>query len=391
MKNKFTAVILCIVFAVLTLAPCATADNDIRVVLNGVELTFDVPPVIMSGRTMVPMRVVFEALGYKVTWDEKNRSINAKRGSDEINMYIDFYTMWTNGNAVQTDVAPCITDGRTLVPLRAVSEMSGCLVDWNENERSVYIDTRKAPETTPIPAETTAPDPNATPAPSPTPKGIELDVHELTINEGKTYNFSPAIKTYLADKKVVWESSDWTVCSITSKGKLSADSDGTCTITAKVGGQYDTCEVTVKNVPKDPILEVMGFDTTKLFTKNREYVLITLRNYGDCPVEIDETAEYTYITDPEGVTGVVKTDFTYDTYTMKLKADKTVIDPKSYATITFTRDGEPKIGSKVKQDNFEEFLCFKLTYDGKKHTAYKYKKTSKKTDDGKEKQDFVLK
>lgn len=382
------SVILTLIFIVSAFVPCMASDGDIKIMFDGQELFFDAKPTIIAGRTMVPMRPIFVTLGYDVEWNGEERSIKAIRGLDEINMYIDFYTVWSNGNAISTDVPPTIISDRTFVPLRLVSEMSGCAVEWNENERTVYIDSTKTPEPSASPDAT--PDVSSTPEPSPTPKGIELDVNELKINEGETYDFNPAVKAWLSDKRIVWESSDYTIASITSRGKLSAENDGKCTITAKIGDNYDTCEVEVINVPETPDIEIMGFDTTKLFVKNREYILITIRNLGDYPIEIDGTGAYKYITGAEGIGSSIN-DLTYDVYTVNMKTEKTVIEPRTYKVITFTKTNEePTVGQKVKKEDFEETLSFTFTYDGKTYTGEKYKRQAKTAENQNEqKPDFV--
>ena len=113
--------------------------------LNGVPLSFDVPPQIINGRTMVPVRTIFEALGAEVSWNEATQTVIGKNDKYEVNIQIGSNTMyWAviyDGYSTQVplDSPAVIIDGRTLIPARAVAEAFGCKVDWDENTRTVMI------------------------------------------------------------------------------------------------------------------------------------------------------------------------------------------------------------------------------------------------------------
>ena len=131
---------LCIIIVVsLCVSVSASAAEPIKVVLGGQILQFDVQPTIIDDRTMVPMRVIFEALGADVEWDGTNQTITAKSEDVVVITIIGNRTMIVNGNATTMDVAPILIDGRTLVPARFVSEAFGCDVEWDANARMVYI------------------------------------------------------------------------------------------------------------------------------------------------------------------------------------------------------------------------------------------------------------
>jgi len=126
----------------------AIAEDNIKVLLNGTELLFDVPPQINNGRTMVPMRKIFESLGAEVEWDGATKTITATREDTVIIMQIDNLSFSVSGKEIPLDVAPQLVDSRTLVPIRAVSEGLGALVRWDIDTRTVIITTTE--ETTAI-------------------------------------------------------------------------------------------------------------------------------------------------------------------------------------------------------------------------------------------------
>jgi len=130
------------IFSVGVVAISVSAERDIRVVLNSKELSFDVPPQIIDDRTMVPMRAIFEALGADVEWSGDTQTITATQGDTIITMQIGNAAIIVNGEAITLDVSPLIVDGRTLVPVRAVAEGLNADVEWNAGTRTVMI-TRK--------------------------------------------------------------------------------------------------------------------------------------------------------------------------------------------------------------------------------------------------------
>ena len=113
---------------------------DIMVTVNKDILVFDQPPVIVNDRTLVPLRAIFEALGAVVEWDAETRTVTARRGDDTLSLVIDTNIINKNGTAIEIDVPAQIIGDRTMVPVRAISESLGASVDWNANTRTVIID-----------------------------------------------------------------------------------------------------------------------------------------------------------------------------------------------------------------------------------------------------------
>jgi len=147
MSKKFR-LLVCILLTVsvclgFSFTASATPGHDgpewIDVTLHGDYLIFDVDPEIIGGRTMVPMRVIFEAMGASVSWNASTRTITATRGSTTVQTTIGSRTIRINGAARTIDVAPVVIGGRTLVPVRFISEAFGYDVRWDGNELLVAI------------------------------------------------------------------------------------------------------------------------------------------------------------------------------------------------------------------------------------------------------------
>ncbi len=143
---------LCMALVLIAVPVYGAEDRPIRVMVDGAELAFDVDPVIENDRTLVPMRLIFEALGAKVDWDEATRTALAVKGDVKISITIDSAELMKNSKAVALDAPARLIGGRTLVPVRAVSEGMGAKVDWNEASRMVQIVTI-LPTKQPLPAD----------------------------------------------------------------------------------------------------------------------------------------------------------------------------------------------------------------------------------------------
>ncbi len=124
--------------------PVVTApetDNAVKVTFDGEEMNFDVAPIIENGRTLVPFRAIFEKLGCEVSYSEtdEGKFVEAKGNGTAIVIEIGKDSMTVNGEQKELDAPAKIVDGRTLVPLRAVSESMDCTVDWLDDVKTVSI------------------------------------------------------------------------------------------------------------------------------------------------------------------------------------------------------------------------------------------------------------
>lgn len=127
-----------IVTLLLAMSLARIAHSEPRVLLDGQAIVFDVPPVIVEGRTLVPLRAIFEALGAEVGWDGNTQTVTATKATTEIKLIIGGQA-YKNGQLVTLDVPAKIVDGRTMVPLRFVSEAMGSQVDWDGNTQIITI------------------------------------------------------------------------------------------------------------------------------------------------------------------------------------------------------------------------------------------------------------
>lgn len=103
----------------------------------------DVEPTIKDGRTLVPLRVIFEALGAEVSYDEATATATATKEFRTVQISENSKTAYVDGIAYELDVSATIENGRFLVPVRFVSEALDAKVDWDPFASVVYITSQE--------------------------------------------------------------------------------------------------------------------------------------------------------------------------------------------------------------------------------------------------------
>ncbi|MEW6181812.1 MAG: DUF3352 domain-containing protein [Bacillota bacterium] len=113
--------------------------NHVKVVLNGTQLKFSVPPLIKNGRTLVAFRPVAEAMGADVGWDAETRTVTLSKNGRVSRITIGKSTAYIGNRAVKLDVPAEIINGSTMVPLRFIAESLGAGVSWEAETNTVRI------------------------------------------------------------------------------------------------------------------------------------------------------------------------------------------------------------------------------------------------------------
>jgi len=108
--------------------------------INSKAFQLDSPAKIISSRVMVPLRFISDAFGASIVWNQKTKMIVITRLSKTITMKLGENTATVDGKQVNLDVAPTVIDGRTLVPIRAISDFFGATTGWNSQTKTAKID-----------------------------------------------------------------------------------------------------------------------------------------------------------------------------------------------------------------------------------------------------------
>jgi len=139
MFNRFIGVVF---FAVVTLcfASVCYASSGVTVKVDDITVSFEQPPVIDGGRTLIPLRGVFDALDCDVEWDGVNKNVLIKKDNNVVSVKIGDPNVYKNGVLSSViDVPAKVINGRTMIPVRGVFELFDNYVGWNEEERIVEI------------------------------------------------------------------------------------------------------------------------------------------------------------------------------------------------------------------------------------------------------------
>lgn len=145
--------ILLVLLATIIMVPTMVSAKTLEVTIGSENMyvseggvtkaALDAPAYIENGRTMVPIRVISENFGAKVSWDEVSRQVTIKKDATTIILTIDSDKAQVNGKEKQLDSAAVIKNGRTMVPLRFVSEELGRAVEYVPSTSQILISDEK--------------------------------------------------------------------------------------------------------------------------------------------------------------------------------------------------------------------------------------------------------
>jgi len=126
-----------------------SGDDAISAFIDGKEVGFDVPPVIRSNRTLIPVRAVTTALGAQVDWDSSEPNIikitktvvdtTGNNVPKVIMINLDTEAVTINGASVELDVPPMLIENRTMVPVRFIAESFNMKIDWDHYVGAIVI------------------------------------------------------------------------------------------------------------------------------------------------------------------------------------------------------------------------------------------------------------
>jgi N-acetylmuramoyl-L-alanine amidase len=160
-----------LIFSVLSLLllfflipPVTQADiSPISLSFNGKPLQPEVMPRLSGNTTLVPIRIVSEQMGAKVTWFGDVRKVSVELGNIKTLLTIDSKVASVNGTSTTLESPAIIVEGKTLVPVRFVAEQLGLQVKWDGITRSVDLLKNETPVTVPIPVPVHIPTPTPIP------------------------------------------------------------------------------------------------------------------------------------------------------------------------------------------------------------------------------------
>lgn len=125
--------------------------DEISVEVNGKKIATDVPAQVINDRTVVPVRAISEALNCDVEWDNDTKGVNIYRENSLYMMWMEKNTAFKLSpvaieNFYDMDTPPIVINDRTMLPLRAIGELLGAQVDWNQETLTAVVNMDIADE-----------------------------------------------------------------------------------------------------------------------------------------------------------------------------------------------------------------------------------------------------
>ena len=136
-RNLFILSIL-----LLGLMNMRTKAASLNLIIDGNNVTKSASPIVKNRRTLVPLRFIGEALGKEVLWNNDEKSVTVSDEGNSFKLYIDSKIIDNSDGTLKfTDVAPCIVNRKTYLPLRAIAELMNIGVGYDKASSTVTIDS----------------------------------------------------------------------------------------------------------------------------------------------------------------------------------------------------------------------------------------------------------
>ncbi len=116
-------------------------ERNISIFIDYSYMDFDAQPKLINGRVLVPMRAIFEYLGASVEWFADTKTVRATKDNSVMEIAIGNKNLYKDFTQIPLDVPAELIDGKTYVPVRAISEAFGYNVEWDSYSDSVYINS----------------------------------------------------------------------------------------------------------------------------------------------------------------------------------------------------------------------------------------------------------
>lgn len=141
--NKVSYIFIAAIIMLLSFS-LVLAEGDINVSVNGNIIEFDNPPVIKDGRTLVPLRQIFEALNVDIEWDNNTKTVRAYYDNNIVSIPLNSTTAFifrSDGTEekITLDVPAQLINSSTFVPVRFIGESLGSKVNWNNETKTVEV------------------------------------------------------------------------------------------------------------------------------------------------------------------------------------------------------------------------------------------------------------
>ncbi|HEX9059628.1 MAG TPA: cohesin domain-containing protein [Clostridia bacterium] len=283
---------------------------DVKVVIDNKPQELTNVPLIVSGRTLLPLRSLLTSLGVQnddshIIWNGKDNSVTVVKDSTKIYLQVGNLSATVNSAPIKLDASPVNYKSRVYIPVRFVAQSLGYSISWNGDTRTASIDTKTTSTSTPAPGSTPAP--TATPAPGTTPAP--------TTEPGSTPAPGSTTAPSATPAPVSGNGIQGTIGSATASagGKVTIPitfknvKSGINNVDFKIG--YDASKVSSIKVTAGDIVTNASVNFTSSLNNGSGVLLFTDETQGSQPITKDGVFANIEVTLISGVTGSTKITF----------------------------------------------------------------------------------
>lgn len=137
--KSFTKIVISFMLALAFIAAPAEAAAPLQVIVNGSAEDPGHAAYLQNGTTMVPLHVVQKLPEVSITWDNTHKVVTISKGAVKTVLIAGQKTATQGSRKLTLPVASTLKQGRVMVPLRFVAEVSGSYVGWNAHTHTVYV------------------------------------------------------------------------------------------------------------------------------------------------------------------------------------------------------------------------------------------------------------
>lgn len=152
-KYNFLLVLIVVMILTLGYSPKSMAAEPIKLIVDGKDVTSLAVPITENDRTLVPVRFIAESIGTKVGWNHDERKVTLEKDNMSVVLKIDSHLIQYNNSEKKfglSDVAPKIINELTYVPVRLVSNALGVGIEWDNDTRTIIVDSSKTSDIIPF-------------------------------------------------------------------------------------------------------------------------------------------------------------------------------------------------------------------------------------------------
>lgn len=137
---KYLKTLTAIIFSIFILVNLSLAKSDIDIKVNGTHIYSEVSPFISGSSTYVPIRFISKALNITdIQWNPVERSVTIKDSATTLVLFADKNYAYINGQYKKIENKVLISESRTFVPVRFISECFDANVNWDEASNTILI------------------------------------------------------------------------------------------------------------------------------------------------------------------------------------------------------------------------------------------------------------